>query len=363
VYGVVGTWVAVRVFGVKTPVPDDYYDGDNGDSGEEWGRALAALVLGLMIAAVWTFVDRRRPGAAWVEEALRVLLRYAIVLGLTSYGLAKLWPQQFPPLSSSPEYLNSRVGDLNAFGLTHAFMEYSRPYNFIAGVAEMLVVALLCFRRTALLGALICLPVMANVVMINFFYAWPVKLFSSMITITAAVLVLLDARRLVDVVVRHRATEVAPPGLPFRSRRLNLLRWPLKVVVVGALLGLNLKDVVAYHDWSELRSRSALYGVWEVDAEAGSGTAPPWQRLTFGIYRGMMERREGALACAPEEEPVMQTLKLSCGEGHKAELHYTVDGDRLRLEGTLDGAAVVVSHHRMDLGKLRLMRQPFALFH
>ena len=59
-------------------------------------------------AATWTLADRRRPGARWVEGTLRIVLRYAIALGLTSYAVAKILPVQFPPLD--PGTLELPVG-------------------------------------------------------------------------------------------------------------------------------------------------------------------------------------------------------------------------------------------------------------
>ena len=61
---------------------------------------------------------------------------------------------------------------------------------------EMAVVMLLCFRRTATLGALLCVPVMLNVMLMNLCFNVVVKLYSTMTVVSALVLVLHDARRL-----------------------------------------------------------------------------------------------------------------------------------------------------------------------
>jgi hypothetical protein len=129
-----------------------------------------------------------------VEDALHVLLRYSIALGLASYAVAKLYPQQFPPLT--PPDLELRVGELSPMGLLWTFMRYSPVYSTIAGVMEMAVVMLLCFRRTATLGALLCVPVMLNVMLMNLCFNVVVKLYSTMTVVSALVLVLHDARRL-----------------------------------------------------------------------------------------------------------------------------------------------------------------------
>ncbi len=228
-----GVWVARHVFHMNGPMPGAY-QGDNGDVGEEFGRLLLAVVLGAIAAAIWTTVDRRSPRANWVGDALQVLLRYSIALGLISYGIAKILPQQFPPISNAT--LERRVGDLSPMSLLWTFMEYSRPYAIFGGVMELLAVLLLCFRRTATLGALVCLAVMTNVALLNLAYGVPVKLYSLMMVVSSALIVLYDTPRLWAFFVRGRAVP-AP-----RSSALPLQRIPaaargsIKLALVGSVL-------------------------------------------------------------------------------------------------------------------------------
>ena len=94
VFTPVGIWVARHVFHMAGRMASAY-QGDNGDVGEEFGRLLVAVVIGVVGAVWWTMADRPRPRGRWVEGTLRVLLRYAIALGLTSYAIAKLLPCSF----------------------------------------------------------------------------------------------------------------------------------------------------------------------------------------------------------------------------------------------------------------------------
>jgi hypothetical protein len=234
-----GVWVARHVFHVVGAMPSAR-NGDNGDTAEEFGRLLLCIVIGAAVAAVWTIVDRRKARAAWVPEALRVLLRYSIALGLASYGIAKILPMQFPPLSAP--LLTQRVGDLSPMALLWTFMEYSRPYAFFAGLMECVVVALLCVRRTATLGALVCLTVMTNVALLNFAYGVPVKLYSTMIVISAAVLALYDVPRLKAVFVTNRPAPADESRSPFHEHIATPWRWAIKVALVGSVV---LSSVVA----------------------------------------------------------------------------------------------------------------------
>ena len=228
-----GVWVARHLFHMDGPMPGAY-QGDNGDVGEEFGRLLLAVVIGAIAAAVWTTVDRRNPRAAWVGAALQVLLRYSIALGLISYGIAKILPQQFPPLSSAT--LERRVGDLSPMSLLWTFMQYSRPYAIFGGVMELLAVLLLCFRRTATLGALVCLAVMTNVALLNLAYGVPVKLYALMIVASSAVLALYDAPRLWAFFVRNRAVPAPGPSTLPLQRMPTALRWSIKAALVVSVV-------------------------------------------------------------------------------------------------------------------------------
>ncbi|HEX5054366.1 MAG TPA: hypothetical protein VFZ65_21485, partial [Planctomycetota bacterium] len=228
-----GVWVARHVFQMTGPMPQAY-QGDNGDVGAEFGRLLLAVVIAALGAAIWTMLDRRSPRARWVGEALRVLLRYSIALGLISYGIAKILPQQFPPISNA--MLERRVGELTPMMLLWTFMQYSRPYAIFGGVMEMVGVLLLCWRRTATLGALVTLAVMTNVALLNLAYGVPVKLYSLMIVASCAVLVLYDAPRLWSFFVRNGPVPApAPSTLPL-DRIPAAARWSLKVAVVGSVI-------------------------------------------------------------------------------------------------------------------------------
>ena len=131
VFTLPGLWLARRLFHVTGPMTEASA-GDNGDVGEEFARLMLAVAIGVVVAVVWTFADRARPRARWVEGGLRVMLRYSIALGLVSYAVAKILPEQFPPLG--PLNYETRVGELRPMGLLWTFMQYSRPYSFFGGL-------------------------------------------------------------------------------------------------------------------------------------------------------------------------------------------------------------------------------------
>jgi hypothetical protein len=96
---------------------------------------------------------------------------------MITYGVLKVIELQFSP--PTPDRLIQTYGESSPMGLIWTLMGFSSLYCFFGGAGEVLGGLLLSLRRTTLLGALVCIGVLANVVMINLSFDVPVKLFSS----------------------------------------------------------------------------------------------------------------------------------------------------------------------------------------
>jgi hypothetical protein len=357
-----GIWVARHLFHMTGPMAAAR-NGDNGDVGEEFGRLLLAIVIGLVAAAVWTAWDRDRPRGAWVRETTRVMLRYSIALGLASYAIGKLLPMQFPPLS--PLTLDQRVGELRPMALLWTFMEYSRPYAFFGGLMEMVVVLLLCFRRTATLGAIICLAVMANVMAMNLAYDVPVKLYSTMIVISAAILALYDLPRLTAFFLTNRT---APPAEgSFIHRRVGRIpRWTIKTVVVGSVM---VSSIAAMRPAIAGRTSTApLNGSWAVTSFMHNGPTPDtlgdpsrWRRIFIDPSSVMIRYENDSLIGCGRQAAGTYDIALACGRGHNGTLRVLLDGNVLWLTGTFDGQPVRISSRSTNPWDSRLLKGGFRL--
>ena len=62
------------------------------------------------------------------------------------------------------------IGSLDGFTLTWYYFGYSHAYKYILGLIQVFAASLLLFRKTTLLAALLIVPMMANIVLINIFY-------------------------------------------------------------------------------------------------------------------------------------------------------------------------------------------------
>jgi hypothetical protein len=363
VFTPVGVWVARHVMHITGPMPNAY-QGDNGDVGEEFGRLLASVVIAAIGALWWTIADRRRPRGRWVGEGLQLLLRYSIALGLTSYAIAKIARVQFPALD--PLALDRRVGQLPPMALLWYFMMYSRPYSFFGGVMELGVVALLAFRRTATLGALLCLVVMTNVAVLNYAYGVPVKLYSTMIVASAAVLLLYDSRRLIAVFVKNEAVPAAAVESPLLRRVPTAIQWTMKLVLVGSVI---VSSVIPMGSFVRASGAAAnpLDGGWLVTRFAtngqpadGAAGAPGWRRIIIDA-NGIAIRfhSDSLLYCSRTPSSNAATLTFTCPPSRKGELRWTRTKDVLELTGDFDGTQLTATARHLNDVDYALLRGRF----
>jgi hypothetical protein len=95
-------------------------------------------------------------------------LRYISAYLVLTYGTRKLiGGGQF---ASGHAFGYRPIGSLSGFELTWFYYGYSHIYGTILGLTQILGGVLLLFRKSALLGAAVLTPVMANILMINIFF-------------------------------------------------------------------------------------------------------------------------------------------------------------------------------------------------
>lgn len=157
-------------------------------------------------------------------------LRYISALLLFLYGSSKVVSRQFhlpPGMALRP------VGSLSGYELAWFYYAYSRTYEVILGLIELAGATLLLFRKTALLGAALMLPVITNIFMINVFYFIGVGAQCTSTFIFASMLAVFWHHRhaLIGVFWTDQASE---PDTVRRSHRiLAMLVVLLVMIIVG----------------------------------------------------------------------------------------------------------------------------------
>lgn len=103
----------------------------------------------------------------WIRWLVYHAIRLYLAVGFLAFGASKLLDLQF---AWGYEQFDRPVRQLGGMGLVWTFFAYSRPYQIGVGCVEILAALPLLSRRTAALGAVLYLPVISNVVLVDLCY-------------------------------------------------------------------------------------------------------------------------------------------------------------------------------------------------
>jgi hypothetical protein len=286
----------------------------------------------------------------------RLFLRFALGTSMLSYGFAKAVPLQMPTLALTK--LVEPFGNFSPMGVLWYSIGASPAYEVFAGLAEICGGVLLFLPRTALLGALMCLMDTIAVFTLNMTYDVPVKLFAFHLVVMSLVLVAPNARRLVDLFILHRRSEIeSEPPIGKTDRRQRAWRNGQIAFGVIALIAGAWGDAKAYSQFGGGAPRSPLFGIWTVEAMTVNGQVRPplltdstrWRRVIFQRPTGAAFQRpnDNFASYSATIDTVKKTLILSASAARpdfaKAADVFTyqrVSKERLVLDGTMDGHSV-----------------------
>ncbi len=195
--------------------------------------------------------------------AVRVARWPAAVL-MIAYGFAKLTGSQFTVLDSE---LSKPMGEVSGFWLTWYYFG-SSIYGTVIALVEIGGGLLLAWPRTALIGALVLLPVVGNIILMDVLFGIGALLASVTILICLLIVVWPHPQRLAEAVL-----------LDFEpSRRAVAVRGAVVAAVLAGAWGFTYW--LANHN---NRNPTPIDGVWAV--EHGGG---PLERVFFEYNRAAM---------------------------------------------------------------------------
>ena len=193
-------WVGTRVLHLGQDIT--VFPNGSGDTTFNYVQVLCFVALAAAVTLVWTALDSKRLGYARLNEWLRLYLRFALGSILIGYGSFKVIQSQFPfpTLSRLVQPFGGGLAHGPALGIHGFLRELQRLHR--------------C-RRDAGRGASLRsthdhpgsagdIGVLSHIVVLNFSYDVPVKLFSCHLLAMALFLVGSDSRRLVDLFLFNR---------------------------------------------------------------------------------------------------------------------------------------------------------------
>jgi hypothetical protein len=210
-----------------------------------------SIPIAVGLSLFWHLREKRgRSRSATIQAWTQGLIRYWLAFMISLYGFAKILKTQFATQFTRNDI---PVGHLSGFQLTWNYFGHSYTFAVILALLQIGGSILLLFRRTTLLGAVILLPVMVNIVLINLFYQINPGAFLNSIFFTLALgFILYLHRQELIALFLHKASTLPPV-------RLGWFKYLLRLLAVGGSFGL-LYALVLKID------HSPLEGKWNVDS-------------------------------------------------------------------------------------------------
>jgi len=294
-------------------------------------------------------------------------VRYYLFAVLFSYGIVKVIKTQFP-FPDLWRFLQP-FGDSSPMGLAWTFMGYSKPYTFFAGLMEIVPALLLLFRKTTSLGALLSVGVMTNVVVMNFSYDIPVKLFSIHIVLFSLFLLAFDGKRILNFLLFNKSVPALDLKPVFTDKRHRYGALIFKILFIASIIIPNTVNTWSWYQQLQDRPESVpLYGIWEVEEFLENGkpvTAPVTddeglQYLIFEqpgsavLIRTGLDRDQ----LNAQVDTTNQTITLNL-QDESTFFSYEKTDSVLVLTGEREDEPLTITLHAFDLDNFRLIDRGF----
>ncbi|WP_240689545.1 DoxX family protein [Brevibacterium sp. S111] len=274
-----------------------------------------------------------RPRWTAVLWALHWLLRMGLAVSLMPYA----WTKVFHVQMGYADYADALVqyGEMSPMGLLWRFMAFSPTVQLLAGLAELIAVILLLFRRTAWLGALIAVLDMSIVFLLNLTFDVPVKQLSGAMAVAGIILLVPNVPRVVRFLL-GRNTGPAVSGLIWRNRVfVRITRWASPILAVLLVVGGGLASGASF-GWGRLTGSEEVSGVYTAAAggtpvkiDGTEHTTDDITQIAFG--------------------------QINSGNGNRLSIRYA-DGDFQDGLYTVDGTSITAELFPIRKGAQTLIR-------
>jgi hypothetical protein len=360
-------WVGKSILHMSTPI--DAKQNGSGDTSYYYVVQFISMVLTVVASIVWTIADRRRTSYHRMLYWITAMVRYYLAFFLLVYGYSKFSGGQFstPGLAR----LIQPYGESSPMGLAWTFLGFSPAFGVFMGVFESLGGVLMLFRRTTLLGACIATTVTTNIVLINFCYDVPVKLFSSHLLLMCIFVIAVGGKRLLDFFLFNKPVPPEVLSPVFHSRKWKITRIVVKIFFILFVtvfpIVLIINENAEYGD----EAKPALYGIYAVqEFIRNNDTIPPlttdstrWDKLLIE-YEGSavlytMTGQKKFVALETDTALKILTMYSYNDTAHKYTLSYTFADSTLMVNGLWKQDTVSIRMHLYDEKKLLLVNRGF----
>ncbi|MDO3659932.1 hypothetical protein [Bacillus sp. C28GYM-DRY-1] len=125
-----------------------------------------------------------------VSKSIPATFRLFLAFNFFVYGLASQFGEVTPEIEAS-------VG--KGFTIAWTFFGYSHVYELFIGFGEIVAAVLLLIPRTSALGAVVFMPIIVNIVLINYCFDIGVQDLSTILMVMCLILLWVDRRKFMGI--------------------------------------------------------------------------------------------------------------------------------------------------------------------
>lgn len=246
----INLWVGKNILQLKTL--QQIQNTGSGDTTFDYVKLVTFILLAFLTSVIVFFATRKRINYDRLYYWTIVYARYYVGLYLIVYGIFKLVEGQF--VFHDFGRLEENFGDATPMGLLWTFMGHSKVYGGFTGIMEAGAGFLLLFHNTKTLGALLSVAVMSNVVLMNFCFDVPVKLFSSHLLLISLIILAPNMRKLYNFFVLNKTETLDHCRLIFENKWKAWSRTIGKALLIlgfsGSIVYMGIENMYTNGSWA-----------------------------------------------------------------------------------------------------------------
>ncbi len=359
-------FTASAFFGFKEVLNTD--STGSGDKARHYIELFISFCLSIIITIIFIFVFRKRNNFDKLNYWFNVYIRYYMGTMMLIYGLSKVFKSQF--LSLGLDQLLEPYGQSSPMGLAWNFMGHSDLYCFFAGFAEVIAGFFLFFRRTVLFGSILVAGVMFNVMMMNYGFDIPVKIFSTQLVLMALYLAAPDTKRLFDFFFLNKDVKASYHyANDFSNKRNRMAKNIAKSIFLALFIVLCVLQ--SFLNNNQDYKKHPLRGIYLVKTFIrNNNSVPPlasdtlrWKlmvinyptRATFYLYNDSLKRM------LLQADTVLKKIKMTRKGNDKTiySFDYSLKGNELTFKGYSDKDTLEITFQRFNESHFRLVSRGF----
>lgn len=261
VYHILIPWIGKHI--VRLNYEITVFTNGSGDTTYDYVLVLFFIVVATIATMVWSLLDKKERNYEKLNYWFLVVLRFYVGYIMLTYGMAKVIPLQFREPSFSR--LLMPYGESSPMGLVWTFIGASKAYTIFSGLAEVIGGMLLFYRKTTILGGILLIPVLTNIVLINFCYDVPVKLYSLELLIMVLLIMAPHSKRFLNVILLNKPTTSIQYTEPFTIKKQLRIKNIIKWAAVVCIFYVTISESIEYgKEYGPNAPKPALYGLYEI---------------------------------------------------------------------------------------------------